>query len=105
MKKLNITPIFLSFILGVLFGILGVISLRHEIWPLTNRIGVMVFYIICGFPVLFILYFWYRKVLQLNEKVVGTKAAMLINRNMTFMLVTILLFVSLMMGMFFVLVE
>ena len=104
-QKFNITPIILSFILGLLLGVLGVVSLRHEIWPLTSHVGVMVFYIICGLPILIILFFWYFKMLQFNEKSVGSKGAMLINKNITFMLVTIIIFISLIMGMFFVLVE
>jgi hypothetical protein len=87
---------------GLLLGVFGVITLRHEIWPLTGHVGIIALYLVIIIPILAIFLVWYLNLFKYFKKNLGEKAANLIFKVLNFLVVFLIIFLILLMGVFFV---
>lgn len=61
-----------AFAVGVVVGLLGAVTLRHEIWPLAERIGILSLYAMSSLLIFSILFLWYLRLIK-NFRQRGTE--------------------------------
>jgi hypothetical protein len=67
-KVLSVCYAVIIFIVGLLIGILGAVTLRHEIWPIADKVGILIFYGIVASVLFTILFIWYLRIIQTAKK-------------------------------------
>ncbi len=58
-----------AFIAGMFCGVLGSVTLRHEIWPLAARVGLLRLYALAGLGLFLLVTAWY---VALEKKMAAT---------------------------------
>lgn len=104
MSKSYVATIVSAFVIGMLSGIFGVITFRHEIWPIAGHVKEMTLYVVSVVPIFLILFIWYMKIIESSKKVFGRSLGELINAILSFLLVTLILLFAVIIGIFFVVV-
>lgn len=91
-----------SFILGAICGVLGAMTLRHELWPLADRVGILRLYAGVGLALFVFFVAWYLRLRRRFFRAVGPQTAHLLFSASNFFLVVLLLGGAFALGLFFV---
>ena len=104
MPKIINVPVLFSFFLGVVAATLGILTLRHEIWPLAGHVGIVIIYSILMVPLAIFLFVWYKRVVDSCHIALGEKVGKMIDNVLSFLIVTLITVFALIIGIFFVVV-
>ena len=101
MSRSNILSSVLIFIMGVLLGGFGAVTIIREAVPLREHFYTVVTCVIFTIPIFIILLIWYTKVIDTCRIILGEKGGKLIGSIITFLLISTLIFFILVVGIFF----
>ena len=101
MPRSGILSSVLIFIMGVLLGGFGAVTIIREAVPLREHFYTVVTCIIFTIPIFIILLIWYTKVTNTCRVILGEKGGRLISSIITFLLISIIVVFILIMGIFF----
>ncbi|MCR4439449.1 MAG: hypothetical protein QHJ34_06695 [bacterium] len=91
-----------SFVLGAICGVLGAMTLRHELWPLADRVGILRLYAGVGLALLVLFVGWYLRLQRRFSRALDPHTAQLFFSAANFFLVALLLGGAFALGLFFV---
>lgn len=102
MKATAVFSVLVSFAIGVIIGIFGAVTLRHEIWPIADRVGILVIYAATAGLVFLVLLVWYLRMWSSFRGQLGEPWSTLVFQLFNFLIVFFFMLLVLGMGVFFV---
>ena len=98
----NILKGLVIFLFGIIIGVLGAVTLRHEIWPLANRVGILIYYTSAALVIFLIMVFWYFHIMRSLKKNLNEPMFSTIVKLFNFLIVYLSILVVLGGGLMFV---
>ncbi len=93
--------VFSVFLLGLFLGVFTTVAVIREALPLKEHAVVIGIYLVAGLPVAIILFLYYLSTISFVIESIGEKGGKIVNRVLTFIIVTILVFSVLFLGLLF----
>ncbi|RKY75944.1 hypothetical protein DRQ12_10995 [candidate division KSB1 bacterium] len=100
-QRSNILSNVLIFLMGLLLGGFGAVTVVREAVPLRDHFYAIVIYSLFTIPVLLILLVWYMRVVKTCKAILGEKGGKLISSIMSFLLIATIVLFILIVGIFF----
>ncbi|MDZ7272245.1 MAG: hypothetical protein ONB17_11565 [candidate division KSB1 bacterium] len=94
-----------AFAAGVVCGVVGSVTLRHEIWPLAARVGLLRVYALAGLALFGLVIIWYMRLQRRMAIALPPASATLLMSALRFLLVVLALGGAYLLGLFFVAVH
>ena len=98
----NIAKGLVLFFLGVVLGVMGAITLRHEIWPLANRVGILAYYTIAAAIIFLFFIVWYFQILRSLKKTLNEQLFSAIIKLFNFLIAFIFIVIIIGGGIIFI---
>ena len=92
----------LTFVLGALLGVLGAVTLRHEIWPLAGRVGILLSYAAVSIIVFLVLLFWYLGTLRYMRQRLDEPLLSVLSKLFNFFIAVVFFLIAIGGGLIFV---
>jgi hypothetical protein len=91
-----------AFALGFVAGVVAAVTLRHELWPLASRVGILKLYAAMGTGLFILFAGWYLNLQRHIRRTLERPVAQVLFSTINFLLALLLLAGAFILGLFFV---